>query len=34
MSVLNTRAARRDLIIQMIRSQAVGSQSDLVEHAA
>ena len=30
MSVLNTRAARRDLIIQIIRSQAVASQSDLV----
>lgn len=31
MSVLNTRAARRDLIIQIIRSQAVTSQSDLVD---
>lgn len=31
MSVLNTRAARRDLIIQLIRSSAVASQSDLVE---
>lgn len=31
MNVLNTRAARRDLIVQIIRSQAVASQSDLVE---
>ena len=31
MSVLNTRAARRDLIIQIIRNSAVASQSDLVE---
>ncbi len=31
MSVLNTRAARRDLIVAMIRSQAVASQADLVE---
>jgi transcriptional regulator of arginine metabolism len=31
MSVLNTRAARRDLIIQIIRNTAVASQSDLVE---
>lgn len=31
MSVLNTRAARRDLIIRIIRNTAVASQSDLVE---
>ena len=31
MSVLNTRAARRDLIVAMIRSPAVASQADLVE---
>ncbi len=31
MSVLNTRAARRDLIVAIIRSQAVASQADLVE---
>ncbi len=31
MSVLNTRAARRDLIVRIIRSQAVASQSDLVD---
>ena len=31
MSVLNTRAARRDLIIQIISNSAVASQSDLVE---
>lgn len=31
MNVLNTRAARRDLIVQIIRSQAVASQTDLVE---
>jgi transcriptional regulator of arginine metabolism len=31
MSVLNTRAARRDLIIQIIRNTAVASQSDLVD---
>jgi arginine repressor len=30
-NVLNTRAARRDLIVQIIRSQAVASQTDLVE---
>lgn len=31
MSIVNTRAARRDLIIQIIRNTAVASQSDLVE---
>lgn len=31
MSVLNTRAARRDLIVQIIRSAAVTSQTELVE---
>lgn len=31
MSVLNTRAARRQLIIELIRGGAVASQSDLVE---
>ncbi|MCU0278815.1 MAG: arginine repressor [Candidatus Nanopelagicales bacterium] len=30
-NVLNTRAARRELIVEIIRSGAVGSQSDLVE---
>ncbi|HQR79711.1 MAG TPA: arginine repressor [Actinomycetota bacterium] len=31
MSVLNTRAARRDMIVQIIRSAAVASQTELVE---
>lgn len=31
MSIVNTRAARRDLIIRIIRNTAVASQSDLVE---
>jgi transcriptional regulator of arginine metabolism len=31
MSILNTRAARRELIVDIIRGGAVGSQSDLVE---
>jgi len=31
MSILNTRAARRELIVELIRGGAVASQSDLVE---
>ncbi len=31
MTVVNTRAARRDLIIRIIRNTAVGSQSELVD---
>ncbi|MBK6762032.1 MAG: arginine repressor [Micrococcales bacterium] len=31
MSLLNTRAARRELIVELIRGGAVASQSDLVE---
>jgi transcriptional regulator of arginine metabolism len=31
MSVLNTRAGRQDVIVQIIRNQAIASQSDLVE---
>ncbi|MEZ5186907.1 MAG: arginine repressor [Candidatus Nanopelagicales bacterium] len=31
MTLLNTRAARRELIIEIIRGGAVGSQSELVE---
>ena len=31
MSILNTRAARRELIVDIIRGGAVASQSDLVE---
>jgi transcriptional regulator of arginine metabolism len=31
MSILNTRAARREMIVEIIRAGAVASQSDLVE---
>ncbi|HRY09301.1 MAG: arginine repressor [Actinobacteria bacterium] len=32
MTILNTRAARRELMIEIIRNNAVASQSELVEH--